>query len=331
MEVNSKRKRSQRLRFTLWQGSLDDSAWKTLCAFNAYQLDDSCQYMRVQQELGEKDEGLHLQGWVYMASEVHTTPSNFKRIAERLGLKGAHFGVCNGNIEQNEKYCSKGPEEPGGRVEGTESMTFGECPRQGDRVDLRNEAAYLLARFKDKNDELDPWNCVVIEPDAYDRKRRWIQDYKQYLYKQIVRVKEPRCIWYWGEAGMGKSHQCFTGHGDYRVMIPADEMMVANPQTKWWDRLNPFKCKVLVFNDLRGEIDFNWLLQIADHWPAYGPVRNMPDVPLMFDTLVISCLKHPEDVYKRSCEDGDKFEQFKRRFEIIEVKRILTQKKQRVK
>ena len=137
--------------------------------------------------------------------------------------------------------------------------------------------------------------------------------------RKVYRTEAPKCVWLWGESGAGKSHKLFKEYAKVEWMSTG-ELYLFDPGTKWFDGFNPLRCKTLGINEYRGQVAFGTLMAWADKWPCNVPVRCRQDVPLKFDTLCITSIFHPKDVYKKTLEDeGEPWAQFQRRFTIVHV------------
>ena len=232
-------------------------------------------------------------------------------------MEGAHFEVMRGNISQARKYCMK--EGSGGRIEGCEVYEFGIAPEtQGKRSDLHSCQDRLISG------DLSFRDLPYKEPGMHAKYKRHWETLEDRQKRKIYRTEMPECIWLWGPSGAGKSHALFNEYAKVEWIETGELYLFDLEVNKWFDGFDPSVCKVLGLNEFRGQVKFPTLMRWADKWPCTVPIRGRESVPLKFDKLVITCIKHPKDVYRQSLdgEDQEPWEQFQRRFKIIKVNRL---------
>lgn len=264
----------------------------------------------------EKGKGglIHIQGALVTKNPRVVSGAGFKQLGEDTGFVGAHWEVMKGGIEDSVKYVSK--EGSGGRIPGYTLHEYGERPKgQGHRTDMDDVQERLI------NGTLAWPDLIYEEPMLHARYRAHWQALEASEMRKVYRTERPKCIWLWGASGQGKSWLLFNKYAKVG-WLASGELYLFNPDTKWFDGFNPLRCKTFGMNEFRGQVPFSTLMTWADIWPCHGPVRCREDVPIKFDTLVITSIFHPKDVYKKTLEDeGEPWEQFNRRFEIIHVVR----------
>jgi len=67
--------------------------------------------------------------------------------------------------------------------------------------------------------------------------------------------------WFYGKAGVGKSHKVFMD----MCNVYEDQVYVKEVQDEWWDGYEGET--VLIINEYRAEIKYSELLSLCDKWP----------------------------------------------------------------
>lgn len=120
--------------------------------------------------------------------------SSIKNVATIFG--GAHVEPCKGSITHNEKYCSKE----------SQLITFGEKPKQGDRVDI----AALMQMVRDGSSELE---IAEAAPTLWCQYGKRLEAYR--ALKQPTRCWKPEIKVFWGPPGSGKTRAAVEWLGEY--------------------------------------------------------------------------------------------------------------------
>lgn len=208
-----------------------------------------------------------------------------------------HLEIANGSARQNKRYCSK----DGNFFE------YGDLPTPGKRTDL--------VKLKDEILKGKTVNDIVIEdPMAYHQYGRTLDKIEVIRYNINIRKVMTKGIWLWGETGTGKTHKVFT---DNKL-----EDIYTYPYEKgeWWDGYK--QQKVVLFDDFRGQVQFNFLLRLVDKHPnCKVPQRCKEPMNFVSEVVYITSSMHPKDVFKH-LEKGDNINQLFRRFEIINIKKV---------
>lgn len=281
--------------------------------FNEWKITNSVQWAVFQLERGDGGR-LHGQGCFVMKNAVTISTSNMAKIKLRAGVpEHTHIEVMRGTVDQAHKYCTK----EDGRMEGTKPREFGVKPiGQGTRSDL-------IEFLKILGTEEMPWDEVdEREPVISSRHHALIRRLYVKAIRKCYRTERPKSIWLWGPSGAGKSWDAFHKYSKPEWMADGRTYLKSHNGggAKWWCGFDPLRCKTVIMNDFRGGIEFSLLMQIADEHPMNVGIRGESDRPLKFDTLVITSVNHPKDVYAGvfEGEGGDEpYEQLERRFEII--------------
>lgn len=266
--------------------------------YETYLRETSATYVAVGRETCPKTKRLHDQGWVYFEGQR----GSMKGVAKQLG--NCHVAVCRGNIDQNDDYCSK---------EG-QLREWGTKPKQGERKDLQLMRDDIMAG-KRSVDEI----CVE-HPEVYHQYGRTLSKLEDIALRKRFRTWETKGIWYWGKTGVGKSHKAFEGFN------PETHYVFKNDRD-WWDGY--IGQETVIFNEFRGNITLQELLELVDKWPKEVARRCREPAPFLAKTVIVTSSLPPLEVYKNALSEYERIDQLNRRFEVIELKssgRVLDQK-----
>lgn len=227
----------------------------------------------------------HIQGYIHFKNARSWN-------AVKKMMKRWHIDPCKGSPEQNINYCTKDKnyEEIGTR------------PKQGKRTDL-DEIKDDIMNGKKVED------IVIEQPMIYHQYGRTLNKIEDLRLRKNYRKEMTKGIWYWGETGVGKSHNAFMGYTpETHYVLPNDN--------GWWDAYT--QQDTVIINDFRGEIPYNQLLNLVDKWPFTVKRRNREPMPFTSKLVIITSSLRPEDIYHNR-NDEDKIEQLLRRFDVIHV------------
>ena len=126
----SANQRSRAWCVTLFKDELSVENWALLGA----EAFGGAKYSVRQLERAPETGKLHIQGFCYF--ENAKTFSSMKKLFSAT----AHLETSKGTPEQNKVYCTK----LDSRVEGTEPIEVGECPKSGKRTDLEGIAEEIV-------------------------------------------------------------------------------------------------------------------------------------------------------------------------------------------
>lgn len=243
-------------------------------------------YMIVGEEVGEKGTP-HYQGYIHFKNAIEF--NTLKKILVR-----AHIEVAKGSPEQNRTYCTK---------EGKILVEMGELPKgQGCRTDLNKIKDNIV-----NGDKVD--NIIMETPMVYHQYGRTLNKIEDLCMRKKYRTEMTKGIWYFGSTGVGKSHLAFDG------FTPETHYVYPN-DNGWWDGYT--QQDTVIFNDFRGEITYNFLLQLVDKWPLTVKRRCREPMPFTSKLVIITSSLAPEDLFNRRNEEDD-IAQLMRRFEVFEV------------
>lgn len=291
-EVKKTKHQGRSRRFTFTINNYTDNIIKHLDN-DQFRTKYKITYLLYGNEIGEQGTP-HLQGYVELKNG--TTISALQK-GYFSGIGAAIF-VAKGNAQQNYEYCTKG----GMFTE------YGKFTKQGERNDLNKIKDEIIDGAK-----VD--DIVMDRPMVYHQYGRTLHKIEDLVMRKKYRTEMTKCIWYWGKTGTGKSHSAFLG-------FTPDTHYVHNLNEQWWDGYT--QQDIVVFNEFRGQIKYNELLDFIDKWPKTVKRRNREPIPFISKLIIITCPMRPQELY--GGDQLDNIDQLLRRIEIIE----LTEKHQEI-
>lgn len=249
------------------------------------------------QEVGEQGTP-HIQWAVYYKNKI-----SFSSIKKELPK--SHIEPWIGTAKDNLAYI-KGPYNKDGKSKpiNPTAVEWGTMPTQGCRTDLK-QICQDIANGRTLSD------ITLEQPDIYHQYGRTLSYVEDLQLQRKFRTTLTIGIWYYGRTGVGKSHKAFEG------FTPETHYNHPLADRGWWDGYT--QQGTVIFNDFRGEIPFNQMLQIVDRWPYSVPRRGRHPIPFTSHTVIVTSSCHPRDIYRYSLDENDRFDQFARRFRIIEL------------
>lgn len=233
-------------------------------------------------------DNVHWQSYIYFIEK-----KSFMQVKNLLP-KGCHFEPSKGNPKSNYDYCSK----DGKFVE------FGELPQKGKRTDLIELKNDLI------NNNITVEEIILENPIMYHQYGRTLEKIEEIKLRKQFRTEMTEGIWYYGNTGVGKSHEAFK---DYN---PDTHYLLNIQDNGWWEGYNGQE--TVIINDFRGEIPYNTLLQIIDKWPYDIKKRNRGSLPFISKKVIITSSLSPEEVY-RNRNEKDCIKQLLRRLKVIKL------------
>lgn len=249
--------------------------------------DIECDYRIFGYEVGECGTE-HVQGYIQFTKKLALTA--VKKLIPR-----AHWEMQSKNSSALEaaEYCRKDGD----------FYEQGEISCTGDRKDLD--------AIKDKinNGETTVDKIVMEFPVLYHQYGRTLSKIEDIVLRKKWRTEMTKGIWYWGPTGVGKSHKALENyHPDTHYLVPQDN--------GWWDGYK--QQETVVFNDFRGELSYNFMLNLVDKFPFSVKRRGREPLPFISKYVIVTSSLSPEKVYKNR-DSEDKIEQLLRRFEVINI------------
>ncbi len=210
----------------------------------------------------------HLQGYIYWKN-ARTLAATRKCVSER-----AHFEVSKGNAEQNKIYCSKEDPEP---------FEKGTMPQQGTRNDIK-EVLEIIRGGGTMRSVLDiARTAPCLRVAEYALK-----------YLEPGRSWKPEVEWFWGPTGSGKTKTAQEEMGE----DPAPYWVYDG---KWWCGYDGHEN--VIWDEFRADqIKFTRLLRLLDRYPIAVETKG-GQRQLKFKKIIITCCKHPRDVYDKGDEE----------------------------
>jgi hypothetical protein len=275
--------RSRRFTFTINNYTNGAITW---LSNESGQSDFGIKYLIYGVEVGKQGTP-HLQGYIEFKS-AHTITALQKGYFKQLG---AAIFVANGSAQQNYDYCTK----DGNYTE------FGKLTKQGERNDLNKIKDEIVDGAK-----VD--DIVMDRPMVYHQYGRTLHKIEDLVMRKKFRTEMTKCIWYWGKTSTGKSHNAFKG-------FDPSTHYVHNLNEQWWDGYT--QQETVIFNEFRGQIKYNELLDFIDKWPKTVKRRNREPIPFTSKMIIITCPMRPQELY--GGDELDNIDQLLRRIEIIEL------------
>lgn len=179
----------------------------------------------------------------------------------------------------------------------------GKQPSQGARADL------IALRDAMASGETTVEDIIYDKPDVYHMYGRTLHALDNRINRLKWRTEMTEGIWYHGPTDAGKSHIAFKDyHPDTHYVWHADK--------GWWD--NYTGQDTVIMNDFRGEIPYNYMLQLIDKWPMSVSRRGTAPRQFVSKRILITCSKTPHNVFKNRDEEDD-IAQLLRRCKLIHL------------
>jgi len=204
---------------------------------------DVLQYASWQHEKGDKNDHLHIQGYVECINKV-----DFKTIKKILP-SGAHIEKRKGTQKQAIDYtCKKDTQvEPG--------WEWGTQHKQGARNDL--EKVKKMIEEGKKIEEIATENTMEF--------LKFHSGIEKYIkIKQKKRTTMPDVFIIWGDAGKRKTKQVYDEYDD----------IYSKGDNKWWNGYEQNKCLLIDDYDDEWCLKRNELLKLLDRYPYQGETKG---------------------------------------------------------
>lgn len=201
-----------------------------------------------------------------------------------------HFEARHGTAEQAAAYCKKDGDY----------QEFGSLSTPGVRLRLDELKNSILAG------EVTMDDILVAHPNMFHQYGRTLRALEDYYLRGVHRTWMTTAIWYCGPTGVGKSHRAFEGYSpETHYVYPYD--------SRWWDGYRAQH--TVIFNEFRGQVSYECLLDLIDKWPKCVSRRNCEPRPFVARRVIITSSKTPQEVYAH-VEECDSLAQLLRRIEV---------------
>lgn len=230
----------------------------------------------------------HHQGFLYLFNPVGSVKNLGKLIV------GAHFEICKGNLQSNEKYCSK----------------EGSYTELGDKPDMGSRSDLTQLRDDIKDGRLTSEEVALNNPALYHQYGRTLSKIEDICLRNKFRNFTTKGLWLYGATGSGKSERAFNGFN------PTTHYVVPN-DNGWWDGYTGQE--TVIFDEFRGDtLKFAELLRFIDKYPMTVKRRNREPVPFLAKLVIITSALPPHKVFSNLDRD-DRLEQLYRRVDIVKM------------
>lgn len=219
---------------------------------------------------------LHIQG--YVRFEHARTLSGLRKILEKWsGEKGPHLEIANGTPLENKEYCTKLESRKYGPFE------FGDVPTEDEKPEMVKAMEYYMENGM-TNEFIAKWPTYAT---MYSNKWKQMKLENETInWKPRQGYKPPEVIVLWGKTRTGKTRQAVQ---DGALIIPA---------VKSDNMFTHYKGdKVVCFDDFRGKIDHEYLLQLLDGHQTYVKILYQGFKPWIPEKIYITSNRHPKDWY----------------------------------
>lgn len=264
---------------------------------NVPEFDDTkMKYMIVGKEVGEEKNTPHYQCFGIWKRSVRLTAAK-----GHIKQPTAHMEERKGTREEARDYCKKENDwKEFGKWEEVEG-------KQGKRTDIEDMADLIKQGKKVEELLLENSNNVRI----YARATRTFDKLEDIVRRQQKKTWITKIIWITGSTGTGKSQTVWKNLRNkayYRKIFGENE-------TKYWDGYRGEED--VWFDDYRGEIAYNQLMQLADGYPYHVPVRGREPYPWLAKRIWITSVRDPEEVYCKQAERREGLTELNRRMHHI--------------
>ena len=233
---------------------------ETEFALQYYHQCDTCMYILIGEEIGEKCGTPHLHIYIELKFQ-----KSFEKICKEFPRGNCQ--PAKGTAEECKSYCSK------------QNLIYenGKPKKQGERTDLDNARQTL--------EDTGRMSDVVMEATSYqsirmcecylkyhERKRRWM----------------PVVKWFYGTTGTGKSKAAYEESNE--------DVYTTGKTIKWWEGYDANEH--VIIDDFRSDFCcFHELLKLLDRYP-YRVECKGGSRQLLATQMIITSAYHPRDVYE---------------------------------
>lgn len=254
------------------------------CEFLKHWLPNHTDFHVVHKEVGEQGTP-HLQGYFRLKSTATS-----KALHKKFGLKRASLFICKGTEAQNERYCKKsGPDTLFSRG-GT--MQAG----QGARTDLK------VASEKIRDGGMTAYRKLAREePHMIVKYAKGFQHLMEAVDTPRKLDKPPEVIYFYGEAGAGKSVAAYKLADDLCKSRDVQYVEIDTGMLPFCDGYAGEK--IVMFNDFRTknhhgtDLQVDIFLKMLDMFPYRLNIKGSSR-HLQADTFIFTNTQHPSKFFQ---------------------------------
>jgi len=214
--------------------------------------DTKMRYLVYQREIGKGTSHHHYQGYVQFKKPISLRSAS-------LLIPKAHIEVAQGSPEQCKAYSTKNET----RAPGCKPVEQGTMSGQGTRTDWSMVRSSIEKGASELDLALEYTGLFIRHYKGMTKIRKLIRDSNAHPYRQV------KAICYWGPSGTGKTFRIYDRYkGDIKRLYRPD----LSTQTVWFDGYDGQEA--ILFDDYKGQIPLQSLLQILDPYPKNLPVKG---------------------------------------------------------
>lgn len=226
------------------------------------------EYLIFQFEIGNEQNTLHIQGFIYYKS---------LRVWPKKRFPRAHLEKVK-SISAIIKYCSK--EETRCTLPGSGPFEYGTRPIQGQRSDLEELASQTL-------DFTIPMKSIAADnPTSFIRYGRGLITLRNIVADP--RTTKPKVYWFWGDSAAGKTSAAIQLAGEGKTYYVKDSSM-------WWDNYT-FEDVIVIDDYDINKFPYRELLRLLDRYKYQGQVKG-GYTQINSPYIAITCDRHPKDFW----------------------------------
>lgn len=240
----------------------------------------------------------HWQGFFYLYDQ--------KTVSAAAKIYKCTVKACLGTAQENRIYCGAERYEKDGKIKeaNPKFKEFGTLPAQGKRCDLDAVKDEIMAGRK-----VD--DICIDRPMLYHQYGRTLTKIENIYLRKQYRKWMTTCDWFYGETGVGKSHNAFI---DYN---PETHYIFNLNDNGFWDGY--VGQEIVIINEFRGQIPYSELLDLIDKYPKFVKLKGLPQVPFLAKHIIITSSLPPNEIYHNLAEK-DSLDQLKRRIVLKHLK-----------
>ena len=148
----------------------------------------------------------------------------------------------------------------------------------------------------------------IKNPKFYRKYKTTLYDCVCAFLEKNKRTEMTKGYWYYEKSGCDENHIIHTKFPNHYIYHPK----------KQWENYNGQD--TVIFNNFKGEIEFDDLMEIVDKWDCIIYINDRRTYFISKNVIIISS-KYPEDIYKKILTDTNNVHRFYRRFQVINLQK----------